>query len=56
MANKIKIWRNKNCPNCPKNSREDIVWRKGLQDGIELALHDYRYIKLFWRFCWRKYG
>jgi len=36
---KMKIIRNKNCKECPKNKREDMVWQKGCQDGFELGLH-----------------
>ena len=35
----MKIIRNKNCKECPKNKREDMVWQKGCQDGFELGLH-----------------
>lgn len=29
-----KIFRNKNCKECPQNKREDIVWKKGYEDGL----------------------
>ncbi len=38
----MKVIRNKNCKECPQNKREDVVWKKGYQDGFELGLH---YIK-----------
>ena len=31
--------RNKKCINCPQNAREDIVWRKGFEDGREMATY-----------------
>jgi len=34
-----KQWRNKSCPNCPQNKREDVVWRKGFEDGLEVGTH-----------------
>ena len=30
-----KIKRNKECKECPQNKREDVVWNKGYEDGIE---------------------
>ena len=36
---KLKMYRNKNCIECPQNEREDVVWRKGYKDGFEVALH-----------------
>ena len=33
----MKIFRNKNCKNCPQNKREDIVWQKGYYDGMEVG-------------------
>lgn len=34
----MKIKRNKKCKECPQNKREDIVWNKGFQDGLEVGL------------------
>lgn len=34
----MKITRNKNCIECPQNKREDIVWRKGYQDGFKSGM------------------
>ena len=36
MTIKVKF-RNKNCKECPQNKREDIVWEKGFQDGLEVG-------------------
>ena len=30
-----KKFRNKDCKECPKNKREDAVWLKGYNDGME---------------------
>ena len=35
-----KIIRNKNCEECPKNKREDLVWRKGFEDGKEVGIKE----------------
>ena len=35
----VKIYRNKRCKECPQNKREDVVWNKGLQDGIQIGLN-----------------
>lgn len=34
----IKVkFRNKECKECPQNEREDIVWNKGFEDGLEVG-------------------
>ena len=48
-----KIARNKDCKECPQNRREDVVWKKGYQDGWEAVQQNFK--KIFWKFCWRKY-
>ena len=34
-----KILRNKNCKECPQNTREDMVWKKGYDDGMEVGIN-----------------